>query len=46
MQTTLQTLYNSYTYLRIQKDHVHMWVQGIHQLPLFFWGQLRHHLWK
>ena len=46
MQTTLQTLHNICTYLRILKYHVHIWVQGIYQLLLFFWGQTRHHLWK
>ena len=46
VQTTLQTLHNSCTYLRILKYHIHMWVQGIYQFPQFFWGQLRHHLWK
>ena len=46
MQTTLQTLHNSCTYLRILKDHVHIWVWGIYQLPLFSQGQPRHHLWK
>ena len=37
MQTTLQTLHSSYTYLKIPKDHAHMWVQGIYQLLLFSW---------
>ena len=46
VQMTLQILHSSYTYLRIPKDHAHMWVQGIYQLPLFSWGQLRYHLWK
>ena len=46
MQTTLQTLHNSYTYLKIPKDHIHMWVQGIYQLLLFSWDQPRHHLWR
>ena len=35
MRTTLQTLCSSYTYLKILKDHQHMWVQGIYQLLLF-----------
>ena len=44
MQTALQILHSSYTYLKIPKDYTHMWVQGIYQLTLFSWGQLRHHL--
>ena len=39
MQTTLQTLHNSYTYLKIPKDHVQKWVQGICQLLLFSWDR-------
>ena len=35
VETTLQTMCSSYTYLKIPKDHSHMWVQGIYQLPLF-----------
>ena len=46
MQTALQTLHSSYKFLKIPKDCAHMWVQGIYQLLLFSWGQLRHHLWK
>ena len=44
MQTTLQILNNSYTYLKIPKDHVYTWVQGIYQLLLFSQDQPRHHL--
>ena len=35
MQMTLQIWQSSYTYLKIPKDHVHMWVQGIYQLLWF-----------
>ena len=30
MEMTLQSLHNSYTYLKIPKNHAHMWVQGIY----------------
>ena len=46
VQTTLQTLRSSYTYSKVPKDHVHIWVQGIYQLPLFSQDQLIHHLWR
>ena len=36
VKTTLGTLRSSYTYLKIPKDHAHMWVQGIYQLLLFY----------
>ena len=46
MRTTLQTWHNSYTYLKIPKDHAYMWVQGIYQLLPFSWDQPRYHLWR
>ena len=46
VQTTLRILCSSCTYLRIPKDHAHLWVQGIFQLPLFSRDQLRYHLWR
>ena len=36
MQTTLQALHNSCTYLKILKDYVQMWVWGIYQITTVF----------
>ena len=43
MQTTLQTLCSSYTYLKIPKDHAYIWVQGYLSIAvLFSWDQPRY----
>ena len=41
-QTILQILHSSYTYLRILKDYVYIWVQGIYQLLLISQDQKRY----
>ena len=46
MQITLRTLHSSYTFLKIPKDHAHIWLQGIFQLPLFSWDELIHYIWR